>query len=252
MMINCNTNFKYNQPSFTSRDLTIRRADDLARRINQVFPRISSTNFEDFKNVNNRPEAYNRLADLTAEMRDVVEESMDRCNSALPKIKAFTTQIAESHRGNCGESSDLALIAARINGIETAKKASVYKISDTITDDDIDFVKLKSLDHAVLRVKNGNKPYIIDAWLGFADYLQNAILRYRNEFGYHFDLNQDAKEPIVIPSHDSSIELILNRIPIADLRKAFPELILPEKQNSHNKSQNIFEKIKTHIINFFK
>ena len=42
------------------------------------------------------------------------------------------------------------------------------------------------LNHVVLYVENGKKPYIIDVWLGFADYLPNAIQRYKSEFSYLF------------------------------------------------------------------
>ena len=33
-MINVSPNYTYNQPSFTSKNPTIRRADDIARRVN--------------------------------------------------------------------------------------------------------------------------------------------------------------------------------------------------------------------------
>ena len=32
------------------------------------------------------------------------------------------------------------------------------------------------------------KPYVIDAWFGFADYIPNAIKRYQKEYQKYFDL----------------------------------------------------------------
>lgn len=61
-------------------------------------------------------------------------------------------------------------------------------------------------------VQNGTKPYIIDSWLGFADYVPNTIKRFQKEF-----------------RNISTIERFLKPISQDELKKLCPELFKNKK-----------------------
>ena len=103
----------------------------------------------------------------------------------------------------------------------------------------------------VLWVKNGKKPYVIDPWLGFADYVPRAIQRYKNEFGYHFDFNSYPGEKVLVYPRSSNLSFLLSYIYPENLKKAFSELILPklQKQSFGSKIKKMFKKLSIFINN---
>ena len=96
------------------------------------------------------------------------------------KIKALIKPVERYRLGNCGESAQLAAITAKINGIKDCHITHLYSANG------------EDIDHAVLYV-NDKKPYIIDAWLGFADYVPNILNRYKNEYNDNFYIEPDEK-----------------------------------------------------------
>ena len=93
------------------------------------------------------------------------------------KIMAAVNSVKKNKIANCAESAILAEVIARTNGIKDCAQLSC------LTPDG------RKYDHMILYV-NDKKPYIIDAWLGFADYVPKAIERYRKEFRVHFDFDR--------------------------------------------------------------
>ena len=77
------------------------------------------------------------------------------------------------------------------------------------------------LDHVVLYVENGKKSYIIDPWLGFADYLQNAIRRYKVYFGYLFPFGKASSQQFMFEKYPfkSDTKIALEGCNVFDLRK---------------------------------
>ena len=67
-----NIDFRNNN-TFTSRNATIRYADDLARRVNREFPRLSASKMETLGFAKYYQPTIERLWDKNQEMRDVVE-----------------------------------------------------------------------------------------------------------------------------------------------------------------------------------
>ena len=94
------------------------------------------------------------------------------------KILAFIKPIKKYKLGNCGESAQLAAIVAKINGIKDCHIAQICNH------------EAKDLDHSVLFV-NDKKPYIIDCWLGFADYAPNALNKYKTLYNKIFKLKDN-------------------------------------------------------------
>lgn len=165
-----------NCTNFTSRNKTIRFADDIARKTNRVYPRMSSTwlgqyackhnkHFAAVDRVNEKLEDYMRI-----DKDDMFEEA----HSVIGYVKALVKSVKKYKVGNCGESAQLAAIIAKANGIKNCSTA--YLHSGTGND----------LDHTVVLIKDGKKPYIIDAWLGFADYVPQAIEKYKTIYNNLF------------------------------------------------------------------
>ena len=200
--------------TFASKKPEIRKADNIVRMLNTAYPRISKTNFECFKNVNKK--ILEKLIKKTAKVRAAITTRQIFAENKIEKIKAIPSAIRDYKAGNCQESAYLCCIAAKINGIQDFRIA--YLCSNETGD----------LDHAVVMVKNKNKPYIMDAWLNFADYLPKAVERYQNELSKYFNLSNKQTEKIKIEPLDFMLtaEKLTDEFSSEQLAKIFPELIL--------------------------
>ena len=207
-----------NNISFQSKSKKIRKTDDFVRNINKTYCRISSSNILDSDYIDLFPNLKeNLLLKTYAEMRFYRDNLYDMAESELDKIKAFIKPIKTYKIANCGESAHLAAVAAKANNIKNCHLAFVYNDSG------------KDLDHCVLFV-NEKKPYIIDAWLGFADYIQNALLRYKGEFRNHFDLEENDSICLCTRIDDEYTDFFkadFSKSLRKKILKVFPEIKLP-------------------------
>ncbi|MBR5305214.1 MAG: hypothetical protein IKU37_10350 [Candidatus Gastranaerophilales bacterium] len=203
--------------NFTSRNADIRRADDLARKVNNEFPRISQTLIAGFKHTNEFDALCIQLNNKVRQVRNAKSGKFDNVSGFLEKVSAMITPIKAQKIGNCAESAQLAAIAAIANEIENATIASV-KTPDGI-----------HLDHAVLLV-NAKKPYIIDAWLGFADYIPEAIKKYKGVYSSHFDFIDKSDSGIVFApakeKYSSFLRKPVSETDLKELKKRYPEFLL--------------------------
>ena len=202
-----------NNINFQSRNKTIRFADDVARHVNKCYPRISSSLTDDFVNINAFRKFKKRInAETEYLLRADISEGFNEAENFIGKILAFVKPVKKYRRGNCGESAQLSAIVAKVNGLKDCY------ISSLVTK------KGKDLDHSVLYVKD-KKPYIIDAWLGFADFVPNALSRYKNEFGFHFDIKEGEK--LALEKLETDFTDVLNadfsKSQINKIKKIFPE-----------------------------
>lgn len=170
--------------SFTSRNKVIRRADDIARHVNKKFPRISSTIVADYSHADEFRNVVNAIIyDNIISLRSEEAILFDDAETLMAAADSFILPVKKHKRGNCFESAALSALTAKANGINKVYLAKLLsKIGGNVRDQ----------DHAVLLV-NGTKPYVIDAWLGFADYVPEAFLKYKKEFSYHFDIREGEK-----------------------------------------------------------
>lgn len=87
-----------------------------------------------------------------------------------------------------------------------------------------------ALDHSILLIKNSNKPYIIDSWLGFADYVPNVLKSYNGVYNKHFELdNIDISNSSFINIDEKFKNATVDKLTDSDyeeLRKCLPELYL--------------------------
>ena len=201
--------------SFQARNKTIRFADDIARHVNICYPRESSSLVDDFVNIRCFRKLKERLNERTETMREDVSDAFDETDNFIGKILSFIKPIRKHKIGNCGESTQLSAIIAKVNGITNCHIASLKTANG------------KNLDHSVLFV-NDEKPYIIDTWLGFADYIQNAILRYKSEYRHHFDFKED-EDKLVFEKLNNDYTEFLNqdfkKTHINKIKRIYPQLL---------------------------
>ena len=210
-------------PNFTARNPKIRFADDIARHVNKSFPRISSTLIETQKNVK-RGKFYGLILSVSDKIRSVRKEKRERiikANKLSDFIKAFIVPVRKYNTANCGESAELAAIVAQVNGLKNVTKACLTTSRG------------KDMDHAVLMVNDEKMPYIIDAWLGFADTIPNTIQRYKNEFRHCFDGRMIKSKKLKFIKSDYDFDFVINRnltnSELQYLKKYHKDLILPKK-----------------------
>ena len=170
-----------NRYNFTSRNAIIRKADDIARRINTTIPRISESHIYTYKNIDKFQYLKFRLREKTRQFRNLKSSRFEYGNTTLDKLRAFIDVVKEKRMGNCAESAQIAAIVAKLNGIDDAQIAVLRTKGG------------RKLDHAVLYVQNNNQPYIIDPWLGKADYAANMLETYSSQYKNAFDMGKYLK-----------------------------------------------------------
>lgn len=211
--------FSDNKTNFNARNKTIRFADDIARKVNQNYPRISSSNIEDFKVLDNGfLSLFERLVAKTLRLRSRNWQDFWGKQTWDNAIKIVPENVKKFKMGNCAESAVLSEIAARTNGIQDCFQVSIFSRD------------YKDFDHRVLYV-NDKKPYIIDAWLGFADYLPKAIERYTKEYRHHFDfkdLNTEKMIFVPTPLDQRLVKPDFYEYPTSEYQAVFPELIIKQ------------------------
>lgn len=202
---------------FKSRNKIIRYADDIVRRVNVCYPRISSTRIECYNNISKFPNIEPKLIQkIENSVRSLKSKLFDEENTFFDNIKAFIFPVKRYKVGNCGESAQLASIIAKINGL---KDCQIVQLMND---------KGEDLDHVVLLV-NDKKSYIIDSWLGFADYVHNALNKYKNE--YRHILNIEDSESVILSSdidnvYNDFLKNDFSRKQINKLKRIYPEMII--------------------------
>ena len=208
---------------FTSRNATIRQADDIARRINTLCPRVSQTLIRDFKHIDEYNYVKIKLNDKTRQMRNVKQSRFFNATHSIQKLISFIQPVQERKVGNCGESAQIAAIAAQMNGI---KDFTIVSLEDK---------NGHNFDHAVLLI-NDKKPYVIDPWLGFADYLDGASQKYQKDYSQHFDFKKGKLQKIIFEpetykkdEYNHFLRKPISPVDLETLKKLYPELVVERK-----------------------
>lgn len=207
--------------NFTSRNALIRQANDLTRKINLAFPRVSESQMRSYKSAKGI-QSYQliRLRDKIRQMRNLKYSQFFYGEKTSDKVFAFLNPVKERKVGNCAESAQISAIAAKLNGINDAYIAILKTKGGT------------NLDHSVLYVPNNNKPYVIDAWLNEADYVSNMFQKYTSEYQDSFFLmqkNTKASDLTFVPYKDSYTDFLKKEFSKEDketLIKLYPQLLV--------------------------
>ena len=207
--------------SFTSRNATIRRADDIVRLSRNAFPMISSSRIDTFKNVSHFNDFLFKISRELNEERFRRLDKIHSHKSTVGKVFVLLKSLKTKKLGNCAEHAEVALLAAKFNGIKKAYLASLF------TPDK------KPLDHCIILVED-KKPYVIDGWLGFADYVPEAVKRWQKEYNHMLDFAEAKTEKINIIKrretlYDSFLEKDFSPLEEEIIKKFYPELILNKK-----------------------
>ena len=186
-------NFSY--ISFSSRNSTIRTADQICRNIKKEFPAASNTRLKlspQLKENDSFTKYKNAISDIIGLIRDL-------CNDEKEPLQTFKrlSAIKTLKCGNCEELSSAACTALKINGYDKARMCYLYAVNPYTQE-------IKDLDHVVATVnielpknyhipditdyitlkhliKPKNQTIIIDAWGGFAEYGKNLAAKYKTE-----------------------------------------------------------------------
>ena len=211
-----------NQVIFSSRNSHIRLADNIARRVNQVYPRLSSTKYEGLKNSDKFNENIVYLLVNIKKMRKEMYSYLAEVRGDyLKKSQRFAELITNKKLGNCHESAILAEIAAKANGIRNCYTAQLKPLTDKPSD---------AHDHVVLYVDSLKHPYVIDPWLGFADFVPNALERYRKEFSNHFDFDKFGTEKMFF--EPLGMKRNLSKAETSKFKEKFSQLIITTKDEA--------------------
>ena len=229
------TNYKKAYPNFTSRNKKIRRAEDITRKVNNEYPRVASSRIDDYQNIDKFMGLKRRYTDRIIQLREDIDDEEDFFADTLDNIKVLPRLVSERKIGNCAESTVLAGIAAKVNGIENFEAVG-FDSSDS-----------GEIDHVALLVNDKKNPYIIDAWLGLADYVPNVIEKYKGEYSNLLELDGNNDEKIELVPIPWGKMARIQKVSKKELQEAFPQLVLPKKNKN-----NVFTKIKHSFINIFK
>lgn len=207
-----------NNINFKSRNTKIRYADNLVRHLNNEFPRISLSKLQGLKYYKQYKKVGKNIDKKLHEMRIDKYFNFLISDKFEDKIETIIEPIKNLKLGNCSESANLAMLALRANGIKNCRQVSLT--SNTGED----------YDHSVVIVKD-KKPYIVDAWLGFADYLPNAFKRYQKEYRMYFDFDKFNTEKIHINAIDIPytahfVNRDFSEEEVEYLKIKYPELLL--------------------------
>ena len=201
---------------FTSRNKTIRKADDIARKACTLFDTVSSSKIHCYKNAKNFEYLRSYIYLKTRFMREMKDKLYETGFDFYKKIEALINPVKLYRIANCGEKSHLACIMAKTYGIKDCHIAHLFQANG------------KDLDHAVVFV-NDKKPYIIDAWLGFADYVPNALKRYKGEYKQYFDFSEGDTIAVASKYDDEFTDFLkgdFSRKERKEIKKLYPEMDL--------------------------
>ncbi len=175
-------------PCFGAKKNETREADDIQRKVNQTFPRFSTTYADKFYLTADTKKYLTKMNKLEFKLKGIrqavhTEEFFDSIphRIALEKIK-------KSKLANCGEISKAVLSALYANGIYDSDRYSLV-LNTKFTNKNTNFTEYestKSLDHVfVISSMNKNSKdtkdkVVIDGWLNFAGSISEAKENFKN------------------------------------------------------------------------
>ncbi len=251
MLINNEQNYNLN---FKSRNIEVKKADNLMRKIHNEFPVYSNTALNRFKTrrktANSRKIQYT-IGELVVSLRNFY----DRAISEQSSFFRMVTGMKKGRIGNCYEQACLTNAILKANGYENVKNFSIYaynnKTKEVIDlDHVVTLINFKYLDkNKIPKVdlcKPNNEAIIVDTWAGFTGFAKDSLSKYRGEIPLHKINNKFKillKEDYMYP---------LGRNNYAVLRYNYPELMIKKNKQEKNPylelltdvPENIFSDIK--------
>lgn len=201
----------------------VRDADKACRIIAQEFPSVSSSRIQTFESTNANETFVNFCKNKLIQNRAIRDDAwkLYHRGDTLGFYRRFVENMKKYKNINCGDYTKLTQLMLKSNNIEAVNANIMTQ-------------KLRGLDHAVLLVntpKNGFGIYyknsdlkniiVIDPWLGFADFANNAVVRYNSEFAKFLGLENKYEKLFF----DTYANPEISSKTVEFIQKAFPKLI---------------------------
>ncbi len=198
------------QNTFTGRAQIIKEADKICRQVNSNFPHFSpSYSWINFK----KPEAFDPLFCKKEEKLSYIRFQADNAASRFKYYKNTLTLVKRLACANCGELADITYLCCKIKNLKDVSAIGLYGF-DKQNNKYIDY------DHVAVCFKSGKKKIIIDPWFGFADFVENCRVIYRERYHEFFE-NFNPKFKLLFKKEP---RVCLNKEDVNRLKNIFPQL----------------------------
>lgn len=188
----------YNNVSFCKKDKNIRKADTIQRLTRLAFPVLSATYADTFygclSDGSSKQQAASKISSglmkRICSMRNnfAYAEKLAVYSQFDKKMIYILDAIAKNKIGNCSENAKLALAVLCANGYcNSALVGLAYEVKFiNKKTNEVEYRNLTNLDHAFVITdlnERKEKDIIIDTWLGFAAYKEEATDRFKALYG---------------------------------------------------------------------
>lgn len=227
MKINPSENLHKKTPSFQSRNAEIRFADDILRRANQEFPRISTSRLIDtFYKKDISPAQKKYIISLNEAFKYTKRNIPNPVFKPDEYAKALLDFMKKYKAGNCGESATLGKIALAINGVESIK-VGLYGYASKNISTNLDYAfNIVNLDKNadLSRYETfGKKAYVVNLWNCSVDYVHNAFKKFELEYA------KDKRMPMIKTFGIKVRDFEISPETLKEIEHTFPNLKINKK-----------------------
>lgn len=216
--------------NFTSKNKEIRDADKIMRNLIKHYPAVSTSKATYYDVIRyKKPMLFNKIktyGEYLVQARKQYKPYTDE--TSIDKVFYYTKKF---NVANCREYAHMALGAFAANGYKDLEIGRLHKKVNIKNNNGKEEKYLDTVDHVVLLV-NGHsrdkKPFIVDPWRGFVDYLENGLTRFDGIFMKGFRRMNTENETI---RQKFTISEVKRDFKITDntcrhFAKEYPELVI--------------------------
>lgn len=182
MMIN-----NYSYTPFTGRASIIKDADKICRIVNSDFPHLSP--YLSWHQYHQPYTHYQAFIPYWSKLDDL-REATKATDTAYDYYDVLIKKLKNNKCANCGELSDIVYLKCKNKNFEDVKCVQLGGISPVYKK------RKEKYDHIAVMFRHKGKDIVIDPLFGFADFLPNALVKYKTIFKHlisgfneNFDLN---------------------------------------------------------------
>ncbi len=233
-------------PSFTARNISIRKADEICRRVHQEFPVYSNTKLERFNNADKKHDCFNFINYVSSQIREL-RNYYSISNEPSVNVFKMLPGLKKTRVGNCYEQASATCVALELNDYKNVGTHYLYAYNPKTKN-------IKDLDHvvSVVNIKTSNnyeywngidtvvtkhliKPnkdaIILDTWGGITDYANQAFVKYKSN-KYISDQLEEGDKLMLLPQY----QLNLSGTEKKHLAALYPKLLLNENKEKVEKA----------------
>lgn len=239
-------NQSHSTPYFKSRNISIRKADEICRRVHQEFPVYSNTALERFNNSDSNNDCFNFISYVSSQISEL-RNYYSISNEPSVNVFKMLPGLKKTRVGNCYEQASATCAALELNDYKDASTLYLYAYNPKTN-------VIKDLDHVVSGVnvklpknykywngidnvetkhliKPNNDAIILDTWSGFADYANQAFVKYQSG-KYIAEQLEEGDKLMLLPQY----KLNLSGTEKKHLTALYPKLLLNENKEKAEKA----------------